>query len=118
MKRRAFISSFSGAVAAILAAGVATEATALSFADISGKWCSEAGDYNFGRSTLVARFHDDTPMRKLKVTGYKFADDTVTMYWLYNGEKLYTEFGEFSADGRTMTQLKGENGPRRSFHRC
>lgn len=41
----------------------------------------------------------------------------VTMYWLYKGEKLYTEFSEFSADGRTMAQLKGESGPRRSFHR-
>lgn len=41
----------------------------------------------------------------------------MTMYWLYKGEKLYTEFSEFSADGRTMAQLKGESGPRRRFSR-
>jgi len=118
MRRREFISLFCGAAVAISAVGVATEAAALTFKDISGKWCSEAGDYNISRNTLVARFHDGTPTRRLKVTSYEYTGDTATMYWLYKGEKLYTEFSEFSADGRMMTQLKGESGPRRSFHRC
>ena len=40
------------------------------------------------------------------------------MYWFWKGEKLYTEFGEFSADRRTMAQQEGESGPRRVFRRC
>ncbi len=40
------------------------------------------------------------------------------MYWSYKGQKLYTEFSEFSADGRTMAQQEGESGPRRAFRRC
>jgi hypothetical protein len=103
---------------AVLVVGVATEATAFSFKDISGKWCSEAGDYNFRRDTLVATFHDGTPTRRFKVTSYEYSSDTVTMYWLYKGGKLYTEFSEFSADGRTMAQLEGESGPLRAFRRC
>jgi hypothetical protein len=102
----------------ILTLGVAIEAMALSFKDISGKWCSEAGDYDFGRDKLVARFHDSTPTRRLKVTSYEYSGGTVTMYWLYKGEKLYTEFSEFSPDGRTMAQVEGASGPRRPFHRC
>jgi hypothetical protein len=118
MKQRALKSLCCAAAVAMLAAGVATEAAALSFKDISGKWCSEAGDYNFSRDMLVAKFHDDTPTRRLKVTGYDYSGDTVTMYGLYQGQKLSTEFSEFSADGRTMAQQKGESGPHRSFHRC
>src|SRR5512143_1711247 len=103
---------------AVLVVGVAAEAAALSFKDISRRWCSEAGDYNFRRDTLVATFHDGTPTRRFRVISYEYSADTVTMYWLYKGEKLYTEFSEFSADGRTMAQLKGESGPRRVFRRC
>jgi hypothetical protein len=40
------------------------------------------------------------------------------MYWFWKGEKLYTEFSEFSADRRTMAQQEGESGPRRVFRRC
>jgi hypothetical protein len=103
---------------AVLVAGVASEAAALTFKDISGKWCSEAGDYNFRRDTLAATFHDGTPARRFKVTSYEYGSDTVTMYWLYKGGKLYTEFSEFGANGRAMTQLEGESGPRHAFRRC
>jgi len=40
------------------------------------------------------------------------------MYWLYKGGKLYTECSQLSADGRMMTQLEGERGPRRTSRRC
>src|SRR5260370_22028286 len=117
MRRREFISLFCGAAVAILAVGVA-EAAALSFKNISGKWCSEAGDYNFSRSTLVARFHDGTPTRRLKITSYEYSGDTVTMYWLYNGGKLYTEFRGFGAARRPLAHLEGENRPPRPVYPC
>ncbi len=103
---------------ALFTVGAIAHATALSFKNISGKWCSEAGDYNFRPDLLIAMFHDGTPSRRLKVGSYDYRDDKVVMYWSYKGQKLYTEFSEFSADGRTMAQQEGESGPRRAFRRC
>ena len=98
--------------------GAIAHATALSFKDISGKWCSEAGDYNFRPDMLIAMFHDRTPTRRLKVGSYDYRDDKIVMYWSWKGQKLYTEFSEFSADRRAMAQQEGESGPRRVFRRC
>ena len=103
---------------ALFTVGEVAAATALSFKDISGKWCSDAGDYNFRRDMLIAKFHDRTPTRRLKVSDYDYRDDKIVMYWFWKGEKLYTEFSEFSADRRTMAQQEGESGPRRVFRRC
>jgi hypothetical protein len=105
-------------VVALFTAGAVAHATALSFKDISGKWCSEAGDYDFRPDMLIAKFHDRTPSRRLKVSSYDFRDDKIVMYWSWKGQKLYTEFSEFGADGRTMAQQEGESGPRRVFRRC
>jgi len=105
-------------VVALFTVGAVAHATALSFKDISGKWCSEAGDYNFRPGMLIAKFHDRTPTRRLKVSDYDYKDDKIVMYWFWKAEKLYTEFGEFSADRRTMAQQEGESGPRRVFRRC
>jgi hypothetical protein len=33
-------------------------------------------------------------------------------------EQFITEFGEFSADRRSMVQLENDVGPRREFQRC
>ena len=103
---------------ALFTASAIAHAKALSFKDISGKWCSGAGDYNFRRDMLIATFHDRTPTRRLKVSDYDYRDDKIVMYWFWKGEKLYTEFSEFSADRRTMAQQEGESGPRRVFRRC
>ena len=103
---------------ALFTVGAVAHATALSFKDISGKWCSDAGDYNFRRDMLIAKFHDRTPTRRLKVSDYDYKDDKIVMYWFWKAEKLYTEFSEFSADHRTMAQQEGESGPRRVFRRC
>jgi hypothetical protein len=105
-------------LAAALAAGVATEATALSFKNIGGKWCGLTTNYIFTQNSLTVTFHDGTPTRKFQVTGYEYLGDTVKMHWLSKGEKLYTDFSEFSADNRTMAQQKNEAGPRRPFRRC
>jgi len=98
--------------------GTIAHAMALSFKDISGKWCSKDGDYNFRPDMLIAKFHDRTPTRRLKVSSYDYSADKITMYWSWKGQKLYTEFGEFSPNGRAMAQLEGESGPRRGFRRC
>jgi hypothetical protein len=105
-------------VVVLFTVGAVAHATALSFKDISGKCSSEVGDYDFRPDMLIAKFHDCTPTRRLKVGSYDFRGDKIVMYWSWKGEKLYTEFSEFGADGRTMAQQEGESGPRRVFRRC
>jgi hypothetical protein len=108
-------------LAAILLAGLAGAAHALALKNIAGKWCGEATDYTFSSDTLVVDFSDGSPSRKFKVTSYEYIGDTVKMHWINKGEETYTdfsEFSEFSADGRRMAQQKNEAGPRRLFQRC
>ena len=40
------------------------------------------------------------------------------MHWINKGKDTFTDFSEFSADGRRMMQQKNEAGPRRPFQRC
>ena len=54
-------------VVALFTVGAIAHAMALSFKNISGKWCSKDGDYNFRPDMLMAKFHDRTPTRRLKV---------------------------------------------------
>ena len=103
---------------AILSAGLVTQAAALAFKDIAGKWCGETSNYTFARATLTVTFKNGTPPRSFKVTGYEYLDGTIKMHWENKGEKLFTDFSEFSADHRAMAQQKNEAGPRRPFRRC
>ncbi len=102
----------------ILSAGLVAEASALSFKNIVGKWCGETTNYQFTRDSLTVVFLSGSPTRKFKVTGYEYIGDTVKLHWINKGEKTFTDFSEFSADGRTMAQQKNEVGPRRPFYRC
>ena len=105
-------------LAAILSAGLAGAAHALAFKNIQGKWCGVTTNYEFSADALNVTFLDGSLPLTFKVTGYDYSDDTVTMHWFNQDKPLFTEFGEFSADGATMVQLKSEVGPRRPFHRC
>lgn len=103
---------------AILSAALVVEASALSFKNIAGKWCGETTNYTFSRNSLVVTFHNGSPTRNFKVTSYEYIGDMVKMHWINKSEETYTDFSEFSADGRTMAQKKNEAGPRRPFQRC
>jgi hypothetical protein len=103
---------------AILSAALVAEASALSFKNIAGKWCGDITSYQFSRDALTVRFFNGSPTRKFKVTSYEYLGATVKMHWVNKGEKLFTDFSEFSADGRTMAQQKSDAGPRRPFRRC
>jgi hypothetical protein len=48
-----------------------------------------------------------------------YSADKITMYWSWKGQKLYTEFSQFSPNGRAMTQLEdaSENPTVRSRRR-
>lgn len=105
-------------LATVLSAGFIAEAAALTFKNISGKWCGLTTNYVFRPDSLTVTFHDGTPTRKFKVTSYEYLGDTIKMHWVNKGENLFTDFSEFSADGRSMAQQKNEAGPRRPFRRC
>ena len=102
----------------VLLAGLSGVAHALSYKNIGGLWCGLTTNYEFTPDLLIVTFLDGSPTKRFPVTGYDYARSVITMHWLNNGEKLYTEFTEFSADGRTMAQVKSNVGPRRPFHRC
>lgn len=95
-----------------------TSSSDLSFRSIAGKWCGVTTNYEFSRDLLIVVFLDHSPTKRFKVTSYDYSSDKIVMHWLNNDEKLYTEFSEFSSDGRNMAQVKSTVGPRRPFHRC
>lgn len=106
------------ALAIVLLVGFAGVAQALSYRDIAGRWCGLTTNYEFTRDMLIVTFLDHSPTKRFTVTSYDYDGDKIVMHWLNNGEQLYTEFNEFSTNGRNMAQVRSNVGPRRPFHRC
>ena len=107
-----------GLTSAALVAWAGPDAMALGFGDISGKWCGSAGSYIFKPRTLTVFFYSDKSRRDYKVDSYEYTDGEVSINWRRDKEALFTKFGEFSADRRSMAQQQNEVGPRREFRRC
>jgi len=102
---------------AALALGVG-RAAALSFDDISGRWCGSVSSYTFTPSTLVVNIYADHSRREYPIDSYQYDGNVITVNWERNGDKLFTKFSEFDADARTMVQQPNDAGPRRAFRRC
>jgi hypothetical protein len=106
---------------AMMAAGIlaCADASALEFADISGKWCTAGGSEQFNRDNLIAIPASTGERRVFPIVGYDFTGTQVTVTWKdAKGESVHTDFAEFSADRRRMVQLPSDAGPRREFRRC
>jgi hypothetical protein len=101
-----------------LAMGAAGPAAALSFDDISGKWCGSVSSYTFTPSKLIVILYSDMSRREYKIDDYQYEAGSVTVNWVRNGEKLFTKFSEFSGDDKIMAQQQNNAGPRREFKRC
>ena len=101
-----------------IAIGADRPAAALVFEDISGKWCGSAISYTFAPGKLTVLVNEGNRRIEYKIDNYQFADDAITVNWVRDGEKLFTKFGEFSRDGRSMAQQQNADGPRREFRRC
>jgi hypothetical protein len=103
---------------AAAAAVTAADARSLSARAIYGKWCTSGGSEQFDDDTLTAVTRSGNRHR-FKVTRYEVTPDRVTVHWMNDkGERVSTDFDEFSADGERMAQMRNEDGPRREFHRC
>jgi hypothetical protein len=106
---------------AMMAVGIlaCVDASALEFADISGKWCTAGGSERFDRDNLIAIPTSTGERRVYPIVRYDFAATQVTVTWKdAKGESVHTDFAEFSTDRRRMVQVASEAGPRREFRRC
>ncbi len=106
--------------AAIIAFSLAASpAQALSFEDIAGKWCTEVGSSQFTPEAIIIRKPDGARF-DLKIDHYAYTDTVITVFWVRRADATVTstDYGELSADRRTMAQLASSDGPRRAHHRC
>ena len=113
--RDILIFGLAGAAVAVCAGGAAM---ALGFGDISGRWCGGAGSYIFKPRTLTVIFSADKSRRDFKIDSYEYTDSEVSINWRRDKEALFTKFGEFSPDRRSMAQIQNEVGTRRELRRC
>lgn len=103
---------------AAAAAVTAADARSLSARAIYGKWCTSGGSEHFDDDYLTAVTRSGTRHR-FKITRYEVTPDKVIVHWINDkGERVSTDFGEFSEERDRMVQLRNEDGPRREFHRC
>ena len=102
---------------ATLALG-AGRAAALSFDDITGRWCGSVSSYTFTPATLVVNLYADNSRREYPIDSYQYDGDTITVNWQRDGNKLFTKFSAFDTNERTMVQVPNDAGPRREFRRC
>jgi hypothetical protein len=96
----------------------AGDANALTYKDILGNWCSATARLEFSRDAMGVFLFASNSRSKARVTKYQFDGPIVTVYWMKDGEETSSDFGEFSADGRTMFLQPAENVPRREYRRC
>jgi hypothetical protein len=101
-----------------IAIGGGSNAAALAFEDISGKWCGSTSSYIFTPAKLTVIFYADQSRNDYKINDYEYTDQAITVNWERDGEKLFTKFGEFNSDGKFMVQQVNTAGPRREFRRC
>jgi hypothetical protein len=106
------------AMAAAIAIGASRPAAALTFEDITGKWCGSVSSYTFTPGKLIVVLFDGNQRYEYKIDDYQYEDDSITVNWRRGDDKLFTKFSEFSRDGSFMAQQQNNAGPRREFKRC
>ncbi len=94
------------------------EASALSYADILGNWCSTTARLEFSRDAMGVYIFSDKSHLSRKISTYEFSDTIVTVRWYLDDKLTSSTFGEFSADGRIMFLQPGADVPRRQYRRC
>jgi hypothetical protein len=93
--------------------------------NLLGNWCGEGLGLAFAANEYSFELGGGRTI-KYPVVGYQRAGDVVTMSWTdKNLGPMVTEFGEFSADGQSMVQLRGKTAAgaqwqtyNRRFRRC
>lgn len=115
-------SGSTAAAPAVQPQGVAPPAAEL---NLLGNWCGEGVGLAFAPSEYSFELGGGRTV-KYPVVGYQRAGNIVTMSWTdKNLGLMVTEFGEFSADGQSMVQMRGKTEAstqwqtyNRRFRRC
>jgi hypothetical protein len=94
------------------------DASALGYRDILGKWCSATARLEFSRQAMGVYKFADKARSSNKVQRYEFSATGVSVHWYNGGELTSSDFGEFSADNRTMFLQSAGTVPRREYRRC
>ena len=90
-----------------------------------GSWCSDGLGLDFDASTYSFDIGGGRVI-KYPVERYQRGDNSITMSWTdKNLGAMVTEFGDFSADGQSMVQMRGKTATssewksyNRKFKRC
>jgi hypothetical protein len=90
-----------------------------------GNWCGEGVGLTFASNEYSFELGGGRTI-KYPVVGYERAGGVITMSWTdKNLGSMVTEFGEFSADGQSMVQMRGKTAAspqwqtyNRRFRRC
>jgi hypothetical protein len=112
--------SFLAAVAATFAVVSSGAASALTYENIAGSWCTGTGIAQFDRNNMTIVLSSTGRRAVYPIVGYEFQDAAIIVSWkkTANGEVTKTIYGEFDSAGRGMVQQISEDGPRRELHRC
>ena len=93
--------------------------------NLLGNWCGEGVDLAFGANEYAFELGGGRTI-KYSVDRYQRIGNIITMSWTdKNLGPMVTEFGEFSADGQSMVQMRGKTAAsaqwqtyNRRFRRC
>jgi hypothetical protein len=106
------------AATAVAVSCAGADARALGYREILGKWCSATARLEFSRQAMGVYKFADKAHASNKVQRYEFTKTGVSVHWYNGGELTSSDFGEFSADNRTMFLQPSGEVPRREYHRC
>jgi hypothetical protein len=112
--------------------GSSQGAGTLSYGNILGKWCGVTSNpnltnYLFTRDTLTVNHLSNKQTVVLKLDNYEFSGAMVIVHYfaksakagsVAGNQRVDVTFGEFSADGKTMAQVKTSGSPAYLFVRC
>jgi hypothetical protein len=106
------------ATTAVAVGCAGADAQALGYRDILGKWCSATARLEFSRQAMGLFKFADKSRSSSKVQRYEFSATGVIVHWYNGGELTSSDFGEFSADNRTMFLQPSGDVPHREYRRC
>ena len=91
-------------------------ATAKRAPSVLGKWCGASLSVEFTADRWIFSLPDGQ-RASYRVSGYSIDDDNLTMRWIDERRRqMVTEFGRFSEDGKSMTQLRGKHEGEDGWH--
>jgi hypothetical protein len=86
--------------------------------DLLGNWCGEGYGLVFGANEYTFELGGGKTI-KYPVVRYERAGNVITMSWTdKNLGSMVTEFGDFSADGQSMVQMRGKTAAGPQWQPC